>query len=129
MCTCFCCDLCISSICARSVSNITGANNIIELVKNIHDALQEKLKTVLTLLTEKSETDPQTLRTRSGNISVSPHNLSLSDSSGSYVWITKKNNIMLYVNIMLHNNQKTRNQSQRGYQWRKKKSWKIIKWG
>lgn len=39
--TCFCCAFCDSMKFARSVSNIIGANKIIELVKNIHDALQE----------------------------------------------------------------------------------------
>lgn len=90
--TCFCCDRSNSSIWARSISNKIGANNIIELVKKIHDALQENLYTFLTLCTEKCVTLPHTVCTGCGNISVRPHKRSAIVSSGSWnqqIWIVE----------------------------------------
>lgn len=81
--TCFCCERCSSSICARSVSNNTGANKIIELVKNIHDAVHENVYKALVVFTVKSVATSHALRIGSGNISVKPHNRSVSVSSGS----------------------------------------------
>lgn len=82
--TCFCWLRCISSIWARSVSKMTGANNITELVKKIHEALHEKLYRPLTLRCVRCVTPPQKFRTPSGNISVKPHNRSPRVSSGSW---------------------------------------------
>src|SRR5450759_838610 len=81
--TCFCCDFCISSIWARSTSTTTGANRIVELVKKIHDALQENFYRVLTLATDRSVTAPLTVRPPSENISVRPHRRSVTVSSSS----------------------------------------------
>lgn len=81
--TCFCCDFCISSICARSVSKITGANKIIELVKKIQEALQVNVYSPLTLLTVKLLTLDVAFRRDSGNISVKPQRRSVRVSSGS----------------------------------------------
>uniref|UniRef100_A0A336N176 CSON008514 protein n=1 Tax=Culicoides sonorensis TaxID=179676 RepID=A0A336N176_CULSO len=82
--TCFCCDFCISSIWARSVSKMTGANRIIELVKKIQDALHENLYKPLIPLTVKSLTLDVAFRSVSGNISVRPQRRSAKVSSGSY---------------------------------------------
>lgn len=84
VCTCFCWDRSNSSIWALSISNRIGANNIIELVKKIHDALQDNLYAFLTLCTEKCVTPPQNVCTGCGNISVRPHKRSAIVSSGSY---------------------------------------------
>lgn len=77
------CDFSSSAIWALSVSNKTGANRIIELVKNIHDALHVKLYSDLVVLKVRSVATSHADRTNSGNISVRPHNLSDSVSSGS----------------------------------------------
>lgn len=73
---CFCWLFCISSIWARSVSKMIGANRTIELVKKIQDDAQKNLYNVKTLLPDKSTTVSVRLRTGSGNISVKPHNRS-----------------------------------------------------
>lgn len=80
----FCCDFCISSICARSVSKITGAKRIMELVKKIQEASQVNLYKPLTLFTVKLLTLDVALRMVSGNISVKPHRRSDRVSSGSW---------------------------------------------
>lgn len=81
--TCFCCDLCNSSIWALSLSNNTGAYRITELVKNIQDAVHVNLYKPLVLLTVNSVSAPHTFRSGCGNISVRPHKRSATDSSGS----------------------------------------------
>lgn len=81
--TCFCCDFCISSICARSVSKMTGAKRIMLLVKKIQEEAQTNLYNELTPTTEASATVSVKLRTGSGNISVRPQRRSASVSSGS----------------------------------------------
>lgn len=86
---CFC-DNSNSAICALSVSNKTGANRIIELVKNIQDALHENLYSALVLLIEKSVAASQAVRTLSGNISVKPHRRSVNVSSGSCTCVFEK---------------------------------------
>lgn len=80
---CFC-DISNSAIWALSVSNKTGANKIIELVKNIHEALHENVYNAFVLFIEKSVAVSQAVRTVSGNISVSPQSRSVNVSSGSY---------------------------------------------
>lgn len=80
--TCFCCVRCISSICALSTSNITGAKRIMEVVKTTQAALREKLYKLFTPAVVVSAKICVVFLTESGNISVSPHNLSLSVSSG-----------------------------------------------
>lgn len=81
--TCCFCDRSNSIIWARSVSNRTGANRIIELVKNIHDALQLNWYADFVLVMVKSVATSHAVRTDCGNISVRPHRRSVSVSSGS----------------------------------------------
>lgn len=69
--TCFCWLFCISSMLARSVSKMIGANNTMLLVKRIHEAEQDKLYNVTMLLDVKLTRLPVTLRTGSGNCNES----------------------------------------------------------
>jgi len=79
----FCCDFCICSICALSVSKMTGAKSIIELVKNIHDAEHANWYSETTLFSVTVKTFSEKFLTGSGSISVSPINRSPNVSSGS----------------------------------------------
>lgn len=66
----FCCDFCISSIWARSVSKMTGAKSTMLLVKKIQDDAQANLYKAATPLIEPSTTVSATFRMGSGNISA-----------------------------------------------------------
>lgn len=66
----FCCDFCISSIWARSVSKMTGAKSTMLLVKKIQDDAHANLYNAATPLMDPSTTVSATFRMGSGNISV-----------------------------------------------------------
>lgn len=93
--TCFCCDLCNSSIWARSVSKMTGANRMTELVKNIQLALHENVYRLLQPLTVPLVMAPTAWRNGSGNISVRPQKRSPTDSSGSWIIKQKGEHILI----------------------------------
>uniref|UniRef100_A0A1B0A236 Uncharacterized protein n=1 Tax=Glossina pallidipes TaxID=7398 RepID=A0A1B0A236_GLOPL len=81
--TCLCFIFCISSTWARSVSNITGAKSIMEVVKQIQVALHADRYTRMIPLDVKHIKPLVNSRNGSGNISVKPHKRSLMVSAGS----------------------------------------------
>ena len=81
--TCLCCCICCSSICARSVSNITGSARMAAEDANTHRPEQLRPYSVLEALQEKELMPLVKERTPSGNISVKPHSLSEKVSSKS----------------------------------------------
>lgn len=80
---CLCCCSCCCSSCNLSVSNTTGSTRIMKEVVPTQSAEREKLYNFLASETEHCADTSAALRTVSGNISVRPHNLSISVSSKS----------------------------------------------